>query len=72
MNEIIKSVNPDIDVIKQTSFGVIIENHYGSGITVGGEIYNDLIFYFTQLAIELRPHIGLTHLIDFEQTNEIQ
>lgn len=65
------NINPDIDVIMQHKYGVSIHNHFGSGILISGVIYTDIEFNFTLIAEAVGEVIGITHLIDFEQTNEV-
>lgn len=58
------------DIIMQHKYGVSVQNHY-KGIQLGGEVYTDVEFCFTMVAEAVGEVIGITHLIDFEQTNEI-
>lgn len=66
------TIDPSVDVIIQHKYGVSIHNHYGDGVLIGGERYTDVEFNFTLVAEAVGSVIGITHLINFEQTNEIE
>lgn len=65
------TINPELDIIKQHDWGVSIENHHGLGIFVGDDERTDVDLPFALVAIAVGKVIGITHLIDFTQTNEV-
>ena len=60
------TIDPSINVIKQYYWGVMIHNYHD------GKVHTDIKFFFTPIARAVGDVIGITHLIDFEQSNEIK
>ncbi|MCP4987701.1 MAG: hypothetical protein GY928_17080 [Colwellia sp.] len=65
-------IDPSIDVIKQHSWGVEVYNHYGDLPPIQCVVYTDLDFCFTLVAMAVGEVLGITHLIDWEQTTELE